>query len=87
MSQNATRRIDYGTDETLDDSTAVRQGKRDVAELQKLFEDVTGTKEVVEEQEDTVSSRDITDESSMSAATFDDGLVETIDEPDVDNAF
>lgn len=75
----------HGTDEKLDDSQRARGG-RDVAELQTLFEDVTGTTEVVDEQDDVDTSRAVTDGSAMSTDAIDDGLTDAIDEPDVDDA-
>lgn len=75
----------HGTDETLDDSRRERDG-RDVAELRTLFEDVTGTTEVVDEQDDVDTSRDVTDGTAMSTDAIDDGLTDAIDEPDVDDA-
>lgn len=56
--------------------------------LHTLFEDVTGTTEVVAEQESAASSRDI-DEATTTLSKYvqtvlmDDGLKNTIDEPDM----
>lgn len=87
MSQNPSYRIEYDADETPDESPAGRHEQRDVADLQQLFEDVTGTTEVVDEQDSSGSSREITEESSLPPDAFDDGLSDVIDEPDVDDAF
>lgn len=85
MSSEPSYRIDNGTEETHDDSRAGHHEQGDVAGLQQLFEDVTGTTEFVDEQDTSVSSREITEESSMSEA-LDDGLGDAIDEPDVNDA-
>lgn len=82
MSQTPSHRVESRADETPEAATADDQ--REVAELQRLFEDVTGTEEVVDEQEPDASSRDATDEPELSSDAMDDGLTEAIDDPDVD---
>lgn len=56
--------------------------------LHTLFEDVTGTTEVVAEQESSASSRDLDEATAtlsedVQAVMTDDGLTDTIDEPEV----
>lgn len=56
--------------------------------LHALFEDVTGTTEVVTEQEATASSRDVDGETTtlsedVRTTMTDDGLTDTIDDPEM----
>lgn len=56
-------------------------------QFRTLFVDVTGTEEVVDEQHVAVASREIDDDAAsiatyVAAVTKDDGLTDTIDEPE-----
>lgn len=86
MSHDTSHRIEDSAGENLEESAPDHQGQREVAELQRLFEDVTGAEEVVDEQDTSVPSREATDDSSLSTEAIDDGLNEAIDEPDVNEA-
>lgn len=57
-------------------------------QLNALFEDVTGTTEVVTEQEATASSRDVDGETTtlsedVRTTVTDDGLTDAIDDPEM----
>lgn len=63
------------------------EAETDADRFQALLLDVTGTEEVVEQQESTAASRYVDADTASAAATAtaaarEDGLTETIDEPD-----
>lgn len=70
------------------EATADEQEEHGSGKLGSIFVDVTGTEEVVAEQDDDGSTRQLTDDGSqsvseyVSAVTRDDGLSDSLPEPD-----